>query len=162
MVVVMTNFNGSAYGCGEPAWALDYDQDLIDNVIPYVQAHYHVSPEASQRAFAGLSCGGYLASSLLFGHPRQFGYDAVMSPIAFSATVSPAQVTALRRVGILVGGGRQDPIFPYAAAELADLESRGIRPISDFVNGGHEWYVWRILLRDFLTRVAFFPVAAHS
>jgi len=28
----------------------------------------------------------------------------------------------------------------------------------DFINGGHEWYVWRILLRDFLTRVAFFPV----
>ena len=162
MVVVMTNFNGFAYGCGEPGWALDYDQDLIDNVIPYVQAHYHVSREASQRAFAGLSCGGYLASSLLFGHPRQFGYYAVMSPIAFSATVSPAQVTALRRVGILVGGGRQDPIFAYAAAELADLESQGIRPISDLVNGGHEWYVWRILLRDFLTRVAFSPVAAHS
>jgi enterochelin esterase-like enzyme len=155
MVVVMTNFNGSAYGCGEPAWALDYDQDLIDNVVPYVQAHYHVSRQASQRAFAGLSCGGYLANSLLLGRPADFGYYGVMSPLAFSATLSPPQVVALRRVGVLVGGGRQDPIFPYVTSELADLQNSGARPVSDFINGGHEWYVWRILLRDFLTRVAF-------
>jgi enterochelin esterase-like enzyme len=155
MLVVMTNFNGSAYGCGEPAWALDYDQDLIGNVVPYVQAHYHVSREASQRAFAGLSCGGYLANSLLLGRPAEFGYYGVMSPLAFSATLSPPQVVALRRAGVLVGGGRQDPIFPYVTSELADLQNSGARPVSDFINGGHEWYVWRILLRDFLTRVAF-------
>jgi enterochelin esterase-like enzyme len=162
MLVVMTNFNGSAYGCGEPAWALDYDQDLIDNVVPYVQAHYHVSRQASQRAFAGLSCGGYLANSLLLGRPADFGYYGVMSPLAFSATLSPPQVVALRRVGVLVGGGRQDPIFPYVTSELADLQNSGARPVSDFINGGHEWYVWRILLRDFLTRVAFSPVPGHS
>ena len=158
MVVVMTNFNGSAYGCGEPAWALDYDQDLIDNVVPYVQDHYHVSRQASQRAFAGLSCGGYLANSLLSGRPGEFGYYGVMSPLAFSATLSPSQVAAIKRVHVLVGGGRQDPIFPYATSELADLQSSGARPVADFVNGGHEWYVWRILLWDFLTRVAFLPV----
>ncbi|MER5515719.1 hypothetical protein [Streptomyces sp. NPDC002763] len=28
---------------------------------------------------------------------------------------------------------------------------------ADFVNGGHEWFVWRRLIRDFLTRTAFFP-----
>ncbi|WP_272589232.1 hypothetical protein [Streptomyces sp. M92] len=28
---------------------------------------------------------------------------------------------------------------------------------SDFIDGGHQWSVWRILLRDFLTRVAFLP-----
>jgi predicted esterase len=78
-----------------------------------------------------------------------------MSPLAFSATLSPPQVVALRRVGVLVGGGRQDPIFPYVTSELADLQNSGARPVSDFINGGHEWYVWRILLRDFLTRVAF-------
>ena len=125
MVVVMTNFNVPAYGCGEPAWALDYDQDVIDNVIRYVQAHYHVFRQASQRAFAGLSCGGYLANSLLTGRPGEFAYYGVMSPLAFSATLSSSQVAALRRVGVLVGGGRQDPIFPYATSELAELQSSG-------------------------------------
>ena len=162
MVVVMTNFNGFAYGCGEPAWALDFDQDLLDNVIPYVQAHYHVSREASQRGFAGLSCGGYLANSLLFGRPGEFGYYGVMSPLASSATLSPSQVAALKRVRVFVGGGRQDPIFAYATSDLADLQSSGARPVPDFLNGGHEWYVWRILLRDFLTRVAFSPVPGRS
>ncbi len=162
MVVVMTNFNGFAYGCGESAWAVEYDEDLIDRVIAHIQAHYLVSREASQRAFAGLSCGGYLANSLLIGHPGEFGSYAVMSPLAFSATLTPRQVAALRRVGVLVGGGRQDPIFPYATSELAYLQSSGARPVSDFLNGGHEWYVWRILLRDILTRVAFSPAPRHS
>jgi hypothetical protein len=44
-------------------------------------------------------------------------------------------------------------------------DEEGLRPADagqlvtrDFINSGHEWYVWRILLRDFLTWVAFFPV----
>jgi len=156
MVVVMTNFNGPPYGCGEPAWALGYDQDLVANVIPYVEAHYRVSPRESQRAFAGLSCGGYLANSLLFDRPGEFGYYGVMSPSwPGPPAISPPQVTALKRTGVLLGGGRQDPISSVATSELAVLRGSGARPVPDFLNGGHEWYVWRILLRDFVTRVAF-------
>ncbi|HYA45584.1 MAG TPA: alpha/beta hydrolase-fold protein [Acidimicrobiales bacterium] len=156
LVVVMTNFNGFPYGCGEPAWALDYYQDLVDNVIPYVQAHYRVSPHASERAFAGQSCGGYLSNSLLFGHTGEFGYYSVMSPSSTGPpTLSPQQVVALKQVGILLGGGRQDPISALATSELAILRGSGVRVVPDFMNGGHGWYVWRILLRDFLTTVAF-------
>jgi hypothetical protein len=40
---------------------------------------------------------------------------------------------------------------------VSTLGKAGIPVATNFVNGGHEWYVWRILLRDFLTRVAFLP-----
>jgi enterochelin esterase-like enzyme len=40
------------------------------------------------------------------------------------------------------------------------LVNAGLPVTPDFINGGHEWYVWRILLKDFLTRVAFFPAVA--
>lgn len=43
------------------------------------------------------------------------------------------------------------------AREVDTFAKAGIPVATDFVNGGHEWYVWRILLRDFLTRVAFLP-----
>jgi enterochelin esterase-like enzyme len=171
MVVVMTNFNGFAETCisNVVAWTADYTRDLIDNVIPFVQARYNVSRGASQRGFAGLSCGGDLASSLLFNHMDEFGYYGIMSPYQNGWTeLTPAQTSRVvadiasrrglfDRVHLFLGGGRQDPIHADAAFELAILERAGIRVVHDFINGGHEWYVWRILLRDFLTQVAFSP-----
>ena len=184
MVVVMTDFNGFPGDClglnggATSPWLAAYDQDLLGNVIPYVQSHYNVSANASERAFAGLSCGGVLANSLLYNDTSEFGYYGVMSPypnVALPAdtppivyTPSAAQVTAMKQVGILVGGGWQDPIQSFltgcpggqscAFTEVATLEAAGVGIFPDFVNGGHEWYVWRILLYDFLTRVAFYPV----
>ena len=175
MVVVMTNFNGFAEDCsGEDAWAAAYDQDLLHAVIPYVRAHYHVSNAASERAFAGLSCGGYLATSLLATHTSAFGFYGVMSPgpdpVTYllplitkqhtpqQQTAARQEVAALAQVGILVGGGWQDPLHGIATTEAAVLQHLGIDVFTDFLSGGHEWYVWRILLYDFLTHVAFLPV----
>ncbi len=112
---------------------------------------------ASQRAFAGLSCGAYLANSLLLGRTGEFTYYGVMSPFPALPALSPSQVNALRRPVVLVGAGRQDPLFPFAVSEVAGLQRSGARAVPEFLDGGHEWYVWRILLRDFLTKVAFSP-----
>jgi enterochelin esterase-like enzyme len=173
MIVVMTNFNGFADNCisNETAWATEYDQDLIDKVIPYVQAHYNVSREVSQRSFAGISCGGELANTLLITDTGEFGYYGVMSPYGSAgSSVTPAEAKAasaylatrrkaLNKVGIFIGGGLQDPIHSIAVSDVDILKKSGIRLSNDFIDGGHEWYVWRILLRDFLTRVAFLPLA---
>jgi enterochelin esterase-like enzyme len=165
MVVVMTNFNGFADNCPALAWDAEYSNDLLNSVIPYVNSHYHVSGAAAQRAFSGLSCGGLLTSYLMLNFTNEFGYYGVMSggfPDALSGgttTLTAAQIAALKNVGIMAGGGWQDPIHSTQVAELNALQSAGIGVFPDFINGGHEWYVWRILLRDFLTRVAFFPVA---
>jgi enterochelin esterase-like enzyme len=35
------------------------------------------------------------------------------------------------------------------------LRQAGNEPFTDFINGGHDRDVWRTLLRDLLTRVAF-------
>ena len=85
MVVVMTNFNGFRLRLWRACLGLlDYDTDLTDNVIPLRRGPLpRLRREASQRAFAGLSCGGYLANSLLAGRPGEFAYYGVMSPLAF-------------------------------------------------------------------------------
>ena len=43
------------------------------------------------------------------------------------------------------------------AREVSTFAKAGIPVTTNFVNGGRSWYVWRILLKDFLTRVAFQP-----
>lgn len=159
MIVVMTNFNGFGGGCGTSSWETDYDQNLVSAVIPYVQSHYNVSSEPSQRAFAGLSCGGDLAGTLLTNYTSEFGYFGLMSPAPNTiGTLSASQQAAIKQVAVMVGGGWQDPLHPFALTDLTAVQSAGGEVFPDFINGGHEWYVWRILLRDFLTRVAFYPV----
>ena len=154
MVVVMTNF-GFPDGC-DATDSHVYDVNLVSAVIPYLQSHYDVSREPSKRAFAGLSCGGGLAASLLLEYSSKFGYFGLMSPYPATA-VSAAQVGAIKKVGVMVGGGKDDPIRYYAMADLSGLQQAGVKVSTDFINGGHDWYVWRILLHDFLTRVAFRP-----
>ncbi|MFF7333450.1 alpha/beta hydrolase-fold protein [Streptomyces sp. NPDC008150] len=151
MVVVMTNFNGI------PGGAAGYADDLLDNVVPYVQSHYNVSDKVADRAFAGLSAGGARANTLLFDHTAEFGYYSVMSNAGGTpASLTDAQVTALKGVlGLQVGSGIQDPIRANTTNEQAALTAAGIAFQDDSVNGGHEWYVWRTLLHDFVAQQAF-------
>jgi enterochelin esterase-like enzyme len=153
MVVVMTNFNGLP---GGPGFPVGYPADLTGNVIPYVQAHYDVSGSASGRALGGLSAGGGLANVLLFSDTAEFGYYSVMSNDLYPVTSSPALFAPLKSVlGLQIGGGVQDPLRGDTTGEEAELASNSVPFTDDSIAGGHEWYVWRILLHDFLVGLAF-------
>lgn len=150
VVAVMTNFNGLAAGTDT------YSQDLITNVIPYVEAHYDVSASPAKRAFAGLSLGGRQANTLLFNHTRTFGAYSVQSNAGgYPTSLTAAQKRQLRTVDIQIGGGLQDPIRSLTTAEESLLDNAGVPYTDDSIDGGHEWYVWRILLHDFLLHQAF-------
>ena len=163
IVVVMPNGSGYAASTFNEA----YDRDLIDHMIPFVEQRYHVSASAKDRAFSGLSMGGMLTNSFLINHPDVFQYYGMMSAglPPQNSELTPAQVAALKGKSIWVGAGWQDVIFAAGfnmthtgpAREVSTLANAGIPVTTDFVYGGHEWYVWRILLKDFLTRVAFLP-----
>ena len=156
LVVVMTNFNGFAFGCGEQAWATDYEADLADNVIPFVQGHYDVSRHASQRAFAGLSCGAYLANSLLLGQTGEFSYYGVMSPFPTFPAVSPSQVTALKRV---LSSWAQDvrTVIPLRRLRGGRLATLGCQGAPRLLEGWSRMVRVADLAARLLTKVAFSP-----
>ena len=150
-------------GCGNNTNSCSssaYDQDLLHAVVPYVQAHYDVSRKPSQRALAGFSAGGWLTSTLLVRDASRFGYFGLFSPCPLAINApSAVQVAAIKRVGVMVGGGLQDPeCHPYAVEDAAVLHKVDVNADTEFFYGGHDWDVWRRLLRDFLTRIAFKPI----
>lgn len=168
MVVVMPNNNGYPSSTFNEA----FDRDIIDNVIPWVQAEYNVSAEASHRAFSGLSAGGIATNSFMLKYPDTFQYYGMMSaglPPAYSV-LTEAQAAPLRDKSIQISGGWQDPIHAVGfgqshtgpARQVTTFTNARISVDTNFVNGGHEWYVWRLLLEDFLTGVAFQPPAFAS
>jgi enterochelin esterase-like enzyme len=156
MVVVMPNAYWQAPPNPTQQRASASEDNLLHTVIPYVQSHYDVSTDAAQRAFAGLSFGGVMAMGLLVDHTDQFGSYGVFSPAPLSTdTITSAQALAIKKVAVMVGGGLGDSSNQWAATDVQTLQQGGDAVTTDFVNGGHDWFVWRIELRDFLTRVAF-------
>ncbi len=157
MVVVMTNFNDLGCSAFESTC---YAADLTENVIPFVEQHYHVSTDPADRAFAGLSLGGLRANYLLFNDTDVFGYLASWS-IGTIGAPDPsdplwANADLRTRLGLVIGGG----VFDWLTVPGIDtyegwLTDAGISFADARVLGGHEWYVWRALLRDFVTQVSF-------
>lgn len=168
MVVVMINFEGFDLNCPARGWVDGVGKDIVNNVVPYVEAHYDVSTVPAGRAFAGLSCGGALGEAFLINQPDEFGYYGIFSPGGGEpiTDLTDQQVAALRGLAIFIGGGYQEPTVaegkpgPRANAvnDVALLTSSGIVVTPGFINGTHEWYVWRLLLHDFLLHVAFAPL----
>jgi enterochelin esterase-like enzyme len=162
VVVVMPN----AMGYPESTLNEAYDKDLIANMVPFVEQRYHVSKSAQDRAFSGLSLGGMLTNTFMMRYPATFQYYGMMSaglPPMWN-TLTPEQIVALQGKSIWIGGGWQDVIHAKGftahtgpARQVSVFARAGIPATTYFVNGGHEWYVWRLHLKDFLTRTAFQP-----
>jgi len=179
MVLVMITYQGLSAtsgwaGSGESVLLLG--EELEDWLIPWVEDNYNVSSEATDRALAGLSQGGWAVTNVLIGYPGLFGYYGIWSPMddpvkdaaawqdpyTFSEADYGAAVRAA--VTIQVGAGAQDrrsqpadfpgpgAIAPYLSGVLKDL---GGEVVERTIPGVHSWDVWRWLLNDFVSNVAF-------
>lgn len=154
MVVVMPNAYWIVPPAPTPHGAVITGRNLLDNVIPYVQSHYDVSRAASQRAVAGISYGGFMAGTLMLDHAHAFAAYGLFSPAPFSTpALDKDEAAAIRNAHVMVGAGLDDSALTFATTDVANLRRAGDPPATDFVRGGHDWFVWRTLLHDFLTRM---------
>ncbi|WP_028067583.1 alpha/beta hydrolase-fold protein [Solirubrobacter soli] len=152
-VVVSTNFNGLPNG------NVGYQNDVLNRVIPFIEANFNVSHNANDRAFGGLSAGGSRANQLIFNATTAFGYFATWSIGTGGAPAAGSPLYAnpdlKTRLGLVVGGGRFDSITVSKATLEQRLTDNGVPFIDDTIDGGHEWYTWRKLLHDYAAGVAF-------
>ena len=130
----------------------------MNNILPYVEANYNVSKLPDDRAVGGLSLGGQRTNELLFNRTTSFGYYGVWSNAGSTpAAGSPLYANPdLKKVlAIHTSGGLQDPILSQTINLQTRLAAAGVPVIADNFNGGHEWHVWRLNLREFASKVAF-------
>jgi hypothetical protein len=100
------------------------------------------------------------ANDLIFNATSSFGYFATWSiadlgapPAGDSRWQNPDLKT---RLGIQIGGGRFDWLtVPGINTYEATFKANGIPFVNDLIDGGHEWYVWRQMLYDFASTLAF-------
>jgi enterochelin esterase family protein len=158
MIVVMLNGRIDEPGQVNPT-GVDIGDELLDAVIPYVDAHYRTKTGRQQRALAGLSLRGFTVLQHGFTHLDRFAYLGVFSSAVFGGTdayeaanrsilIDPATNQRLKLFWF--GMGRQDFLYQSGADTRAMFDEYGIK-YTYYENAyGHDWFSWK----DYLARFA--------
>jgi enterochelin esterase family protein len=144
----------------------DFGNDLLQDLIPFVDANFRTVARPRSRAMAGLSMGG--AHTLQFGltHPERFNYVGIFSMgLGLGANAEAdvkryetANAAALARSAkemklVYYAMGKEDFLYGTVAPTRAMLDRQGIRHEYKESGGGHTWINWRRYLLDFLPRL---------
>lgn len=118
---------------------------LLDELIPYVDAHFRTQATRAGRAMAGLSMGGVETKMITLARPDMFSVYALLS----GGTYSPADINDKSKPTLifLSCGSRENPEKVQQAAD--ELKTAGINAVS-FVSSqtAHEFLTWRRSLRE--------------
>ena len=169
MVVVSANSNVHArnggFGGGYSWQGMQaFRSELIDNVIPFVEANYRVKKNRKSRAMCGLSMGGGQSFYIGLRSPEVFANVGVFSTGMFGGIQGAAKFDLEAEVpGILtdtktfnaqhdvffVSCGEQDPRIEYTRDIVKKMRDGGVEVKFNSYPGDHEWQVWRKSLHEF-------------
>jgi enterochelin esterase family protein len=134
-----------------------FDAEMIDDIIPFVQANYRVKATPEARALSGLSMGGIQTLNTGLQHLGTFRYVAVMS----SGWTTPEDrqffydhegskfSTYNSQIKLFWWGwGQTDIARENGLAVIGKLKDAGVKIETLETPGGHEWVNWRIYLHE--------------
>ena len=156
MMVVMPF--GYAYpwhaGAATEKQRADFEKDLIEDLIPFVQANYRASTDREQRALAGLSMGGGQTLSIgprhldLFSRLAVFSSGAGNPEQALAAVAKNPKALNDRLKLFWMGVGTEDGAMTNAKRTSDYLNSIGVKHVYKTTPGAHTWIVWRKYLNE--------------
>ena len=158
MVVVMPF--GYAYppdaGAAADRQRADFQKDLLQDLIPFVQANYRVFTDRSHRAIAGLSMGGGQALNIGLHHLDVFSRVASFSgavprgpaAAAFDNVLGDAKKLNTSLELLWLGCGTEDGLFAPNKDFSERLRKAGVTHTFRESGGAHTWSVWRRYLLE--------------
>ena len=166
MIVVMPNGHTpdrpNASGGTDILDNQDFGNDLLKDLLPYVDAHFRTIATPDARAMAGLSMGGVHTFNYGLTHPELFHAIGIFSSglgigVAGNDAIAKyeaANDAALRRDAkdlklVYYAIGAEDPFGGVLPATRAMLDKYGIEYAFRPSEGGHTWINWRRYLNEF-------------
>ncbi len=163
MLIVMMDGNmssGGMAGFNENALR-NFENELKQAVIPFVESNFHVLTDSKNRALAGLSMGGLQTLYAGIKNTDLFAYLGVFSSGWFAnnpALSNPhyeymkanaATINSnLKQLWISMGG-KEDIAHNNCQAMMAKWDELGVKYTYSEYAGGHTWPVWRHDLFEF-------------
>ena len=137
-----------------------FSDELIGNILPFVESNYRVKTDRESRAIAGFSRGGGQSLFTGFANMDRFAwigsYSAYLTSevinLHFQELVEKPSETNIKLKLLWVGVGKED--FLYDASQKFDalLKEKGIEHTSLVTEGGHTWMNARHYLHETLQR----------
>jgi enterochelin esterase family protein len=141
-----------------------FSNELLKEVVPYVEKHYRVRSGRENRALAGLSMGGGQTLRVVTTHPDQFAYVGVWSAglsrgnaadfekrneAFFKNAEKVNQSVKLFSIGV----GDKDTALAGSKALAQLLKKHEIKHELHISGGGHTWINWRHYLNELAPRL---------
>lgn len=149
MVVVMPNGSFDA---------AKFPQELVESIIPFIEANYKVKTGAANRALSGLSMGGLETLNTMLSDYDKFEWFWVMSSgwFANQDEANQAYVDRLNAIAtdfnakvrmlVFSQGGKSDIAYDNCVYMLGKFDAAGVK-YEKFLDldgdAGHSWITWR-------------------
>jgi len=183
MLVVIPNGNVPSQSGARGGYSREgmsgFQEELINNLIPFIENNFRVLTGAENRALAGLSMGGGQAFYVGLPNADKFAWVGVFSSGLFGGIgvgggregiggAMGSSFNAEEQVpGILTNSksfndklklfyisvGEQDPRFEPTKKAVAAFKENGLEVEFASFPGEHEWQVWRKSLHDYAWRL---------
>ena len=123
------------------------DANVVENVLPLVESKFNVSTQAPGRALAGLSGGARLTLRLAGSNPELFGYYCAMAG-ELEDVIFDGEKLKDAKFHLTMGlyEARMDKLTEQETA----LAEAGVQYTQALYSGGHDWFVWRDALTDYV------------
>jgi enterochelin esterase-like enzyme len=147
MIVVMPNGRARTPDAAQPSAGAPFENDLLKDVIPYIESHYPVLADRDHRAIAGLSMGGGQSLGIGLKHLDTFawvgGFSSAARRTSVNSLVSDPEKAAKQLRLLWLSCGDKDSLMGANEAVHTALEGQKIAHIWHIDSGGHTWPVWK-------------------
>ena len=134
----------------------DFEKDLLQDIIPFVQANYRVAADRGSRALVGLSMGGGQALNIGLRHLDTFSRVASFSGAvprgaavdSFKDVLADAKKVNGGLKMLWIGCGTEDGLFAPNKEFSELLKKNGVAHTFHESGGAHTWSVWRKYLLE--------------
>lgn len=162
MIVVFPNGNATAdpnaggqggFGGGRGGWGKPFENDLLKDIIPYIESHYTVVADREHRAVTGLSMGGGQALNIGLSNLDVFawvgGFSSAPNTNAPEELVPDAEKAKEQLKLLYVSCGNKDGLIRVSQGVHAYLKEKNVPHVWHVDDHAHDFQHWRKGLYNF-------------
>jgi enterochelin esterase-like enzyme len=146
--------SGGRRGFGDlTGWGKPFENDLIRDIIPFIESHYSVKTDRESRALAGLSMGGGQSLNIGLANLNTFAWVGGFSSAPNTKPASelvPAPEEAMKQLKLLyLSCGNKDGLIRISQDVHAYLKEKSVPHIWHVDDHGHDFQHWKKGLYNF-------------
>ena len=162
MIIVMPNgralpndkAEGDIYSQKMQQGFANFERDLIDDLIPFIQSRYSTYTDQAHRAIAGLSMGGGQSLNFGLGNLNQFayvgGFSSAPNTKAPEQLIPDVEATKKQNKLLWMVCGSDDFLMMFSARLKAFCDEKDVPcTLVEYPGGKHDFVVWKYGLYNF-------------